>query len=334
MIEHPASQQIDPALQPSVAEAGLMATPAGGLAVRNSLIGADGSLKPGMRTLHYGQFEYQTNLPPEVDIFAEGHVEPSIVPIKADLLPVGTYTLSRPEETWGEFGDGKITVDKVQTIEVLETGEGEERGKAITVASFPEYRQDLWPSNPGTERIVEGLGFVIGDTGVSKFVKAIPTPETLVRKAKKLGVDVEVFPAAKKLDGRTYLGSYRARRYPISAGDPNEYKHDAQDDHVLGVILGGEPLRDALSDVASAALATNDQAIIDETSIGLDQYTATLRNVVSSAVPGAAYGVEKGRATYLDRAKEIGMSRETAEKVLAHAQDSAASFGLSVTKLH
>lgn len=135
-----------------------------------------------------------------------------------------------------------------------------------------------WIINDGGEPLMRELGFVVesNDDDVST-ITAAPTPDTLYRSAQEFGVDIQFFtnPDTMYIKGPDYLKAFADKKYPVSFG---HYKHDIEDDHLTGVVLGGEPLKSALSEVATAALAGGDKAV-RQTTDGIDIFTNMLRDL-------------------------------------------------------
>lgn len=107
-----------------------------------------------------------------------------------------------------------------------------------------------------------------------------------------------------------------------------------EDDHLTGLVLGGEPLKEALTQAAQAALDKGGEAVADATG-AIDNFTASLRSVVTAASPliGEAYGAESGRRTLMAAGERLGLASETTEAILTQAQKTAETLGMEVQEL-
>ena len=98
------------------------------------------------------------------------------------------------------------------------------------------------------------------------------------------------------------------------------------------MVLGGEPLKQALAEVATRALAeTNELGNIGGTTAAIDDFTATLRGVVSQTqLFGEAWS---RRSTLIGRGEALGLTAEKTQEILEHAQEIGRTMGLKVKEL-
>ncbi len=263
---------------------------------------------------------YETDLPEGVNPFSEdGHIDPK----KMDELAAGNFTLiskGGESDLYDSGPDRKISVRKTDA------------GKVIGNGAFQYY----WEIGPGkTGRLMESLGFEVNDSTENDFVTGVPTPETLVKVSAQHGVAIELIRGDEHyVDGPTYLGAFKAGKYPVSLGTESAYRHDTEDDHITAMVLGKEPLRDALAEAADKALGSGDRKRIDMAAQDIDTFTATLRSIVSPGILlGEAYGRQSGRRTLLQYGERLGISEDTVSTILSTAQATARELGIEVKEL-
>jgi hypothetical protein len=280
------------------------------------------------RDIKIGENLYHTNLPEELDLFEDKVSRPlqhPLRPTELDKLPVGSFFLSRQEEMEDDLGI-KSTRESQRRITVFNT----EHGKAIDASSFTGE----WSIGRGMGKLMSAMGYVVKEDNGQETITAIPTPDTLKAATHDLGVEVEYIPDEGTISGRKYLGVYAQGKYPISTATESDYSHDSEDDHLTAMILGGDPLKIALKDVAIDALSKDDEVVRIKTML-TDRFTATLRAVVAAhhELLGEAYGREQGRRTLLTLGKDLGLTDEVTGKILSTAQENARKFGLEPTEL-
>jgi hypothetical protein len=149
-----------------------------------------------------------------------------------------------------------------------------------------------------------------------------------------LGVDVELLPNTGQASPRDYLKVFSEGKYPVATRDESYYEHDIQDDHLLGVVLGGDELKNALAVAATSALETENDDVIGTVTEAIDRFTQTLRAVVAtSPTTGEAYGENMGRATLNRHGNAAGIPSTEVEKILKAAQERAPAYSFSVKQL-
>lgn len=262
---------------------------------------APAEAEPFSRNIELGGVTYETNLPESVDAFnLDSWKHLQVRPEELDKLPAGSFRISNASNK--------------REITVFET----EHGKAIDAEAIGKFGLQR-----GVETLMTDLGYLIEGEPGDRKVKAVPTPDTLKSAAAKLDVDIEFMDTEDKyIKGRDYLEAYRDKKYPASLKD---YQHDIEDGHLTAVVLGGEPLKIALSDVADRALAKWQEAI-DHAAVWLDNFTNELRYAV--------HGDDPEDETRLDRAgNQLGLAPETTQEILRTAQENARAYGLEVKEL-
>jgi hypothetical protein len=286
-------------------------------------------------TMMYGS-ELFTNIPEGVRVFESTDHHPysvPIIPAATDSLESGTYVLRSEDQRRPSEDDDLLLEEPInKEITIFDT----ENGKAIGVDVI---RANIELS-PEVTNIMKDLGFIfeqrINDYSGEQYDKlvAIPTPETIKKMSLALGVDVELFPEDSLISPQSYVRAFSEGKYPIASGSETYFIHDIQDDHITGVVLGGELLRDALVEVSSAVLSTENEEMIGHMAGRIDVFTNTLRSVIADGgTLGEAYGIESGRGTLYKSGKKVGLSADTIESILLVAQERAKSFGIETKQL-
>ena len=280
---------------------------------------------------------YETNIPEEVHIFAEVDPEYSssrpyeaINPGKLDELPGGEYYVRGEDPTKEEnFIMGVSNkVDKKFKIVVFNDGkylpESEQVGKL-----HPER-------GPESEPLLEKVGFVFSEEGT-----LIPTPITVQKKMHEVGVEVQLFDNTGLIPPVDFVRSFKDGKYPVATGEETYYAHDISDDHITGVLLGGELLRDTLSTALESKFSSDGKPLVSEQELGelaegLDRFTQTLRAVVTPSMTSAGeqFGSEMGRKTLFKYGQMLGLDNETVNHILKAAQQKAQEFNLPLIELH
>lgn len=324
-LSAPAPANIDP--QSRIADPALPQA-AGGVALAEAVSDETTTMVNGR--------EYATNLPVGLDVFEAADYgldrleEAPLAPSKLDTIPVGRFSVSGTEEQADEF----LTKKPVAVSRMIVARETD-KGKVIELESFGSEAYD-WRLQPDTSELMTALGYVIARNEAGyDTIAAVPTPETVKKAAADHGVQVEFFPEHGYVPGSKYLTAFKEGKYPASSGKSVQYKHDIEDDHLTAMVLGGEPLKEALSVAATAALETNDGSTIDTMSQSIDIFTATLRAVISShsQLLGEAYGKESGRRTLKECGEACGIAPEVTAQILATAQAKAHTFNMPVREL-
>ena len=283
----------------------------------------------GDRPIIIGGTEYQTNIPDGIDVLHipnDSALEYStVIPSGLDSLSPGEYTTHGLEDSGDFFAGGKQESEKKIKINLNQYGK--------TVSSDSLRARFMLSQDAG--QLVQVVGFDVSEANSGVFISGIPTPETVKSACSLVGVDVRLMPEFKTIPGEDYLGAFAAEQYPVATADENSYAHDIEDDHITAMVLGGEPLKKALATAAKEALSTGDQNMIKKRTYEIDNFTATLRGVVSDCVSllGEAYGSEMGRATLIKSGQAMGLEPETVEEILATAQESGRALGLDIKNL-
>ena len=280
--------------------------------------------------------DYETNIPDGIDVFAPADSEISskkpyeqVNPGKLDELPGGIYEIKGTDPTKEEnFIIG--TTNKVsKSMEIVLYNDGKYLSSVNQIGNLrPE-------AGPESNTLLEKVGFVFTDERT-----LIPTPLTAQKKLKEAGIDAELFPDTGIIPPTEYVEAFRNGKYPIATGEEGYYSHDIQDDHVTGVILGGEVLKNTLSKALESKISEDGTPIVPIEEIGvlaenIDRFTQTLRAVTteSSVVLGEAYGIEKGRQTLFKYGMAIGMDEEQIGQILEASQQKARELELPVKQL-
>lgn len=284
------------------------------------------------RPFELGDQTYQTNLPPEITMYTQEYADQDLEdaglsPSELDSLPAGTYHTSGIKEVVDLDEGGVKQEPVVRKLEIVDT----DAGKAVTVESFSS---NSWHLQPGTEKLMTALGYEISQQAGHTEIAAAPTPRTVEGAAAKLGVEIAFFPQHGFIPSKDYLGAFKDGKFPVALGQEANYKHDIEDDHLTALVLGGQPLQKALSEAARHALSA-DEATMNNTTRGIDEYTATLRAVIAPhfELTGAAFGAEAGRHTLYDLGEQFGIPANVSEAVLATAQQNARAFDIPVSDL-
>lgn len=283
--------------------------------------------------------EYQTDLPEGIDIFKDNEyaepLEEELILAETDKLPIGTYTVTGQKDVSDGFGGEQIR-DISRTISIVPV----ESGKAVTIESLGD--RVLWPLQVGTGDLLNDMGYVVDDVEGEQTLVAVPTPETAQAAVKKLGVDLEYLETDEEgyIDGKSYLTSYAAGKYPASK---KHYQHDVEDDHLTAMVLGGDLLRDTLQTAARESLVDGDQIAFNEDGVTktkidlaasrLDDFTATLRGVIAPhrELAGEQFSAHNGRRTLRNAGAALNIDAETVDAILATTLASAKKYHLPIT---
>lgn len=282
--------------------------------------------------------ELLTNVPQNVTVFNydRGRQEVTIIPSATDSLEEGSYTIQSEDQSIPSDIDFDATVPIYKEISLKQT----EKGKMINANSISESVRSTIEILPNIAGLMGQLGFTF-ETKTNSYdgtqydsLLALPTPETFKENCRALGIDVELFQDDGLIPPKQYVQSYSEGKYPVATGVELYYVHDIRDDHITGVVLGGDELRDAHAEVSQSALSSNDEELIGQMAGGIDSFTNTLRSVIADGgTLGEAYGTRMGRSTLYRVGKNIGLSNETVEAILLKAQERAISFGIQIKEL-
>ena len=282
-------------------------------------------------TITIGGREYSTNLPAGVDVIflPEGRdlEDSTIVPSGTDSLEPGRYLIHGMDSSGDFFSGGQNESER--SIEILEGS----HGKTISRVSFSRYARFLLSED--AEQLMQSVGFDVAEKNGSKVIAGVPTPETVKAACKLAGVEIKLLPEFANIPARVYVQAFADGQYPVATGDEGDYAHDIEDDHITAMVLGGEPLKKALAKAAQEALASGNDEAIKKITYQIDNFTATLRGVVSDCVNllGEAYGQEMGWMILSKSGKELGLDDETILTILKEAQGNGQKLGLKVKQL-
>ena len=239
-------------------------------------------------------------------------------------LPVGDYWLKRTVQDTDDLGrPSNRTREEKREISILDG----DKGPVVAKESLP----GMWQLIDESAELMRLLGYELkGDKGAEEIV-GIPTPDTVKNAVALLGIDIEFHSDQVYIPGSEYVKAYAEGKYPVST---RHYQHDIEDDHLTAMVLGGEPLREALMLAAQTALQKGGESA-DDAAINIDTFTAVLRSVVTTAAPllGEAFGSESGRRTLMTAGEQLGLAPEITESILAQAQQTAATIGMDVQEL-
>ncbi len=286
------------------------------------------------RTITVDGQEYQTNLPDGVQLITDGGSaryldleQKPLLPGDFDALQPGTYFIRGEREKMDDFKPEPEMVPVERHIEVKES----EFGKTISRESLGER----WSIEPDAAELMQTLGYEVVQTEHGPRISGAPTPETVKAAAGLAGVDIRFFDDVETIQGSDYLQTIAEGQYPASTKSEIMYKHDIEDDHLTTMVLGGEPLKQALVVVAQNALEKGGD-LVDDTAMGIDTFTATIRGVISThhELLGEAYGLEMGRRTVIQAGERIGIPPEETLKILEQAQGAARALHMNVKELH
>lgn len=242
-------------------------------------------------TRKLGAFVVRTNLP-DLSIFDKKSLDrhphrQDLLPSATDALPAGVYRLGR-EDTDDPAFDRVITVRE------------DDQGKYVSGMTTL-----LVDNLGGTRKLMRQLGYRFG--GLQQGLEAMPTPQTFKSHAAELGVQVRLYPQYGLIEGKDYLDAFANGEYPVATGTARDYAHDTSDDHITAMVLGAEPLRDALVDVAHRTLAG--EGDLNQRVATIDEFTACLRGTVADTYNFADRGYGRDVLVELGRILGIGESR-------------------------
>jgi len=271
--------------------------------------------------------DYETNLPSDVNVFdstdSRMPLYESINPGKLDELPEGEYFIKGTNPANGNPVNKSMEIVLTNDGKYLPAGYHHQFGNLV-----PEYTL-------GAEPLLELVGFAFTEQGT-----LVPTPITVQRHLKDAGVEAELFADTGVITPEDYVRSFRNGKYPVSTGEEAYYAHDISDDHVTGVILGGELFRDTLSKALEHVFSEDGTLQISTEELGalaegIDRFTQTLRPVsaYSAVTLGEPYGKEMGRRLLMRNGETIGFDSDTVSQILEASQKRALELGLEVKDL-
>jgi hypothetical protein len=186
-------------------------------------------------------------------------------------------------------------------------------------------------SNPETKVLMQELGFKTTNKGA---IQEIPTPQTVIEHAAKLGVRVRLFPEQGIIDSKSYLEAFQDGEYPISTGSEQYYLHDTSDDHLTTMVLGGEVLKRALQRSAAKALQQGEMTM-NSYAENIDDFTAQLRAVTAPTLNQPRYddSEQGGRESVRYIGAAIGLSAGEVDEIISAVQAKARTFAIPVKDL-
>lgn len=252
-------------------------------------------------------FTIKTNLPEDLSVFDSTHTsehlfERPLLPNAVDAIAAGQYIVESP------YSDDDPRYDR--SIIVSE----DENGKYVI-----GMETGLFDNIDGSQKLMQALGYKLG------YDTKVPTPNTLQKNARKLGVEIEYFSDQGLIESQDYLRAFAEGKYPVSTGTAKYYTHDTQDDHLTAMVLGGETLRSALQAVAAEALAEGME--LDEYANAIDMFTADLRGAVAPTFNDRHKRFDH-ELRYVGRG--LGLDETTIDMILEAAKAKGREFGMDV----
>ncbi len=279
--------------------------------------------------------ECRTNLPDGVQLIESenaGLEYNSLIPKDFDALSLGRYY---------------VYDDTTKTHRSI-TARGNKFGKTISNESF--WRGVIPKLSSVSEDalgLMQALAFDVESAvdGRAPSITGVPTPETIKAAAGLLGVEIQLLPETNSISGTDYLRAFADGKYPVSTKEYHYYIHDIGDDHLPAMVLGGEPLKLALAEVAARAITEpNEPDKIDGAASAIDSFTFVLSVVVlrpqiilHRTVDGQRLddgnSLENARRTLIEVGEELGLTAEKTQEILEHAQETGRTMGLKVREL-
>jgi len=277
--------------------------------------------------------ECQTNLPEGVQLIKsdyKGLEGDSLIPNDFDALSPGKYYVH----------------DHTTYRSIIVRGN--KFGKTISNESF--WRGVIpWLSSVSEDALglMQALGFDVESAadGRDPSITGVPTPETIKAAAGLLGVEIQLLPETNSISGTDYLRAFADGKYPVSTKEYHYYIHDIGDDHLPAMVLGGEPLKLALAEVAARAITEpHEPDNIDVAASAIDSFTFVLRVLVlrpqiilHRTVDGQRLddgnSLENARRTLIEVGEELGLTAEKTQEILQNAQETGRTMGLKVREL-
>jgi hypothetical protein len=235
-----------------------------------------------------------------------------------DNLPIGNFYVSRQKN---HLSSGEWLAHRA--INVYETT----YGKAVGIEAFGLADVgDITSIGPdekikSSEGILVDLGFVVSSNDEADTIASIsgvPTSETLKHAANLLGVEIDLIRGVKVIPPSRYLSAFADRKYPVALGDEEAYLHDIGPDHLPALIVGGEKIKDVLSEVATKALRSNNQVTIEYVTGRIDYFTSTLSSIV--------FGSSAKDKLLVQAGKELGISGEDVDSIITTAKNNGVKY--------
>lgn len=200
-----------------------------------------------------------TTVPESVDLL--GPDLRGIKPNGLDHIEPGSYDVELLDSPNSEMATRKIIVKDL--------GDG---NRSVNESAF-KLDLGVVGFSDGGKKILSNVGFGFSENEEVYY----PSPQTLKRLAAEQGVDVELTQSGL-ISSKEFLGLYADKKYPVGTGAQFYYLHDIQDDHLPGIICGGEELANVLARVSSDALASGNEATMNQTTVGIDFLTTLVTN--------------------------------------------------------
>jgi hypothetical protein len=268
---------------------------------------------------------YETNDPEAIDdLFSRQKKGFGIQPAKLDEVPLGNYVITR--RAWRL--DPAKGVSEPELDRQIIVSEGP-RGRVFNPDAF-KHRDLNKQTNEGTQVLMRALGYAVGADGK---IEGTPTPLTIKENALRLGVDIDLLETGA-IDGRRYLRSYAAGKYPVGAGEEYWYAHDINDDHVTAMVLGGQPLKELLRTAATNVLAANAPnrenyegvTSIDDAASAMDTFTNSLGGLLYNRRGQISEGYEG----MLRAGTQLGITKQQIDELIISARTKAQVFGVKL----
>lgn len=233
----------------------------------------------------------------------------AILPSAIDSMPVGEFHIANPDTPDMTYAR-KITITE------------DAGGKYINQIAD----MGLIKNAGNTEGLMTALGYKFDHYAYGSSVEAAPSPATIQKNAAKLNVNIQFFDDQTLIDGKSYLEAFVDGKFPVSTASAEYYLHDTRDDHLTAMVIGGEPLKNALRDAAKHALETG--ANTDEVAKEIDDYTAYLRGAVSPTHNNLDHPYSDYEVRTIG--ERIGIDGQTTGAVLATARANAEQWGMKL----
>lgn len=193
------------------------------------------------------------------------------VPHLLDELSVGAFVLSHQRMSGPET---------TKDVSIKDT----DLGRVVNFGAFSTrtQREHTALKSKWGDSVLSLVGFVFeGDE-----LTSVPLPSAVQSNVETLGVNVRLLPDSAEISRYDYLEAFEAKEYPVATLDESYYLHDIGNDHLPGVIAGGEVLAASLARAARRALSSKEPRILRSTVYGIDSYTARISNYVSTHMAG------------------------------------------------
>lgn len=256
--------------------------------------------------------EHITNFP-EAALLEGAILYPKIL----DELTVGTY-MHRTRVVISNKPEARL---QNMISFVIKTDEQGDRSVRIgdQIQQRPHFAETVQMSigHKGKQKIHEQLGFEFTEDQATAF----PTPLTLVKKAKQIGVGIELLDYGE-IPYNHYLAVFSRGNYPVAVAEPNYYVHDTDETHLSGLILGGMELQEALAASAQQALRNPSAENIEATAEELDFYTGFIGVIVRQSKNSVIDQTED----LISSGLKLSIAENTTRSILATAREKLAEY--------